>query len=40
MSRNNSNKIPLPILMLIYACLLFAMYLSLSTLVLEYGAIA
>jgi len=26
--------------MLIYACLLFAMYLSLSTLVLEYGAIA
>lgn len=34
MSRKKSNKVPLPILVLICACLLFAMYLSLSTLVL------
>ena len=34
MTRKKKNKIPLPILILICAVLLFAMYLSLSTLAL------
>ena len=34
MSRKKSNKIPLPILALICACLIFAIYISLSTLAL------
>lgn len=34
MARKKSNRIPLPILVLIYACLLYAMYVSLSTIAL------
>ena len=34
MAKKKSNRIPLPILILIYGCLLFAMYNSLSTLAL------
>lgn len=34
MAKKKNNKIPLPILMLICACLLFAMYISLSTIAL------
>lgn len=34
MARKKSNKIPLPILLLIYACLLFGIYISLSTMAL------